>query len=51
METELVISPKLFNEGQGTFHVEILVEPAEEVGSMTTFKREDGNFPVKFTPK
>ena len=51
VEAELVISPKLINEGQGTFHVEVLVEPAEQFGSMTTFKREDGRFLVKFTPK
>ena len=52
VETEfVVISSKLINEGQGTFHVEVLMEPAEQVGSMTTFKREDGNFLVKFTPK
>ena len=51
VETELIISPKLINEVQGTFHVEILVEPAERVGSMTTIQREDGNFLVKFTPK
>ena len=51
VETELVISPKLINEGQGTFHVEVLVEPTELVGSMTTLKREDGHFLVKFTPK
>ena len=51
VETELVISPKLINEDQGTFHVGVLVEPAEQVGSMTTIQREDGNFLVKFTPK
>ena len=51
VETELVISAKLINEGQGTFHVGVLVEPAEQVGSMTTIQREDGNFLVKFTPK
>ena len=51
VETEFVISPKLINEGQGTFHVEVLVEPAEQVESMTTLEREDGNFLVKFTPK
>ena len=51
VETEFVISPKLINEGQGTFHVEVLVEPAEQVGSMTTLEREDGHFLVKFTPK
>ena len=27
------------------------MEPAEQVGSMTTLEREDGNFLVKFTPK
>ena len=51
VETELVISPKLINEDQRTFHVGVLVEPAEQVGSMTTIQREDGNFLVKFTPK
>ena len=51
VETEFVISPKLINEGQGTFHVEVHVEPVEQVGSMTTFEREDGHFLVKFTPK
>ena len=51
VEAEFVISPKLINEGQGTFHVQVLVEPAEQVGSMTTLEREDGNFLVKFTPK
>ena len=51
VETELVISPKLINEGQGTFHVGVLVEPTKQVGSMTTIQREDGNFLVKFTPK
>ena len=51
VEAELVISPKLINESQGTFDFEILVEPAEQVGSMTTIQREDGNFLVKFAPK
>ena len=51
VEAELVISPKLINEGQGTFHAEVLVEPAEQVGSMTTIQREDGNFLLKFAPK
>ena len=51
VETKLVISAKLINEDQGTFHVGVLVEPADQVGSMTTIQREDGNFLVKFTPK
>ena len=51
VETELVISPKLINDDQGTFHVGGLVEPAEQVGSMTTIQGEDGHFVVKFTPK
>ena len=41
VETELVISPKLIKEDQGTFHVEVLVEPTEQVGSMVTIQRED----------
>ena len=51
VETELVIFPKLIHEDQGTFLVGVLVEPAEQIGSVTTIQREDGNFLVKFTPK
>ena len=51
VETEFVICPKLIEEGQGTLLAELLVEPAEQAGSVTTFEREDGNFLVKFTPK
>ena len=51
VEAELVISPKLINEGQRTFYIEILVEPTEQLGSMTAFQRDDENFLVKFTPK
>ena len=32
-------------------HVEVLVEPADKIGSLTTCGKEDGDFLVKFTPK
>ena len=51
IEAELVVCPKLMNETQQKFHVEVHVEPATEVGSLITCEKEDGNFWVKFTPK
>ena len=32
-------------------YVEVLMEPAEKVGSLLTCEKEDGDFLVKFTPK
>ena len=50
VEAELVIFPNLTDEAQGKIRLEVLVEPAEEVGSLMTCEK-DGNFLVKFTPK
>ena len=55
IETEFVIRPKIHKEQvykvKCKFHVEVLVEPAVKVGSLTTCEKEDGDFLVKFAPK
>ena len=54
VETEFVIHPRIreerVNKVKCKFHVEVLVEPADKIGSLTTCE-EDGDFLVKFTPK
>ena len=50
VEAELIICPKLTNEAQGKCQIEIVVEPAEDVESILTLEKEDGNFQVTFTP-
>ncbi|XP_078376430.1 E3 ubiquitin-protein ligase TRIM45-like [Oculina patagonica] len=51
---EILVCPKT-SEGEiknnEEDHVEVLVEPADQVASLTTCKKEDGNFQVKFVPK
>ena len=51
VEAELIIYPKLTSEVQQNIRVDVLVEPPEIVGSLMTFKNEDGNLLVKFTPQ
>ena len=55
VEAEFVIHPKIHEEQvydvKCKFHVEVLVEPADKVGSLTTCEKEDGDFLVKFAPK
>ena len=55
LEAEFVISPRIHEkqvcEVKYKCHVEVLVEPANKVGSLTTFEKGDGDFLVKFTPK
>ena len=51
VEAELIIYPKLTSEVQQNIRVDVLVEPPEIVGSLMTFKKEDGNLLVKFTPQ
>ena len=56
LEAEFLICPKISKEEltsgtQRKFHVEVLVEPAEQEGSLITCEKEDGNFQVKFIPK
>ena len=51
IEAEFVVCPKLTSEAKGKFHLEVSVDPAEQVGSLIASKKEDENFMVKFTPK
>ena len=55
VEAEFVIRPKIHKEQvykvKCKFQVEVLVEPADKVGSLTTCEKEDGDFLVKFAPK
>ena len=57
LEAEFVVCPKLKCDGELTseaepkFHVEVLVEPAQQVASLITLENEEGNFKVKFIPK
>ena len=56
LEAEFLVCPKISKEEltsgtQREFHVEVLVEPAEQEGSLIICEKEDGNFQVKFLPK
>jgi len=56
LEAEFLVCPKIFKEEltSGTrrkLHVEVLMEPAEQEGSLIICEKEDGNFQVKFIPK
>ena len=56
LEAEFLVCPeiskeKMTSETQRKFHVEVLVEPAEQEDSLIICEKEDGNFQVKFIPK
>ena len=56
LEAEFLVCPKiskeeLTSETQRKFHVEVLVEPAEQEYSLIICEKQDGNFQVKFIPK
>ena len=57
LEAELLICSKGKSEEELTskclheFDARVLIEPAEDVASLTTFKNENDNFHVKFVPK
>ena len=57
VEAELLICPKrkseeeLTSKCQREFDVRVLIEPAEDVASLRTFKNENDDFHVKFVPK
>jgi len=56
LEAEFLVRPKiskqeLTSEPQRKFQVQVLVEPAEQEGSLIICEKEDGNFQVKFVPK
>ena len=52
LEAEFLVCPNI-SKGELTseFHVEVLVEPAEQEDSLIICEKEDGNFQVKFIPK
>ncbi|XP_020603830.1 E3 ubiquitin-protein ligase TRIM71-like [Orbicella faveolata] len=56
LEAEFLVCPKISKEEltrgtQQKLHVEVLVEPAEQEGSLIICGKEDGNFQVKCIPK
>ena len=56
LDAEFLVCPKiskeeLTSETQLKFHVEVLVEPAEQEDSLIICEKENGNFQVKFIPK
>ena len=55
VEAEFVVHPRIheeqLHEVKHKYHVEVLVEPADKIGSLTTCGKADGEFLVKFTPK
>lgn len=51
VEAEFVVCPKLASKAKGKLHVQVCVDPAEQVQSLLTCKKEDGNYLVRFTPK
>ena len=57
VEAELLIRPKrkseeeLTSKYQREFDVRLLIEPAEDVANLRTFKNENDDFHVKFVPK
>ena len=56
LEAEFVICQKhakeeLTSEARRKLHVEVLVQPDEQEGSLNICEKEDGNFQVKFIPK
>jgi len=56
LAAEFLVCPKISKEEltggtQRKLHVEVLVEPAEQEGSLIICEKEDGNFQVKFVPK
>ncbi|CAH3110557.1 unnamed protein product [Porites lobata] len=51
VEAELIFCPKLTDETEGSFGLDVNIKPAEKVGSLVTSKRRDGTFQVRFTTK
>ena len=49
VESEFKVHPQIL--GEEVFEVKVLVEPADKIGSFTTYEKQDGDYTVKFTPK
>ena len=49
VESEFKVHPQIL--GEQVYEVKVLVEPADKIGSLTTYENQDGDYSVKFTPK
>ena len=49
VESEFEVHPQIL--GEQVREVKVLVEPADKVGILTTYEKQDGDYKVKFTPK
>ena len=49
VESEFEVHPQIL--GEQVYEVKVLVEPADKIGSLTTYEKQDGDYTVKFTPK
>ena len=49
VESEFKVHTQIL--GEQVYEVEVLVEPADKIGSLTTYEKQDGDYTVKFTPK
>ena len=49
VESEFEVHPQIL--GEQVREVKVLVEPADEVGNLTTYEKQDGDYKVKLTPK
>ena len=49
VESEFEVHPQIL--GEQVRDVKVLVEPADKVGNLTTYEKQDGDYKVKLTPK
>ena len=49
VESEFEVHPQIL--GEQVREVKVLVEPADKVGILTTYEKQDGDYKVKLTPK
>ena len=49
VESEFEVHPQIL--GEQVREVKVVVEPADEVGNLTTYEKQDGDYKVKLTPK
>ena len=49
VESEFKVHTQIL--GEQVYEVKVLVEPADKIGNLTTYEKQDGDYTVKFTPK
>ena len=49
VESEFKVHPQIL--GEEVYEVKVFVEPADKIGSLITYEKQDGDYTVKFTPK